>query len=153
MKESEMSREVYQVLIATDGSEGAMEAVRFAASLLASLKPMVTLLHVIPTTTMPMGTTSLGPEDQVNIEKAMWEGGQVILDNAIDSLQSAGIQAEGRLSRGEAADEILKIAREEGFGLIVLSSHGEGGTAEKDIGGTSEAVVRNAPCPVLIVRQ
>jgi nucleotide-binding universal stress UspA family protein len=148
-----MSQTVNYVLITTDGSEGSLEAVSFAGSLLASSNPRVTVLHVIPTTSIPTGTTSLGPEDKVEMEKAMWEGGQGMLDSAIALLQSAGMQAEGRLARGEAADEIIRIAREEGSSLIVLSSHGEGGTAEKDIGGTSETVVRNAPCPVLIVRK
>jgi nucleotide-binding universal stress UspA family protein len=148
-----MSQVVDRVLVATDGSEGSLEAARFAASLLADSKPAVTVLHVIPTTTIPMGTTSLGPEDKVEIEKAMWEGGQGMLDSATALLQATGIQAEGRLARGDAAEEILRAARDGGYALIVLASHGEGGTAEKSLGSTSDAVVRNAPCPVLVVRK
>jgi nucleotide-binding universal stress UspA family protein len=148
-----MSQGLNRVLIPTDGSEGALEAVGFAASLLANLKPAVTVLHVIPTTSVPMGTTSLGPEDKVEIEKAMWDGGQGMLDAAAALLQAVGIETEGRLARGDAADEIIEVAREGGFGLIVLSSHGEGGTADKGLGGTSETVLRNAPCPVLVFRK
>ena len=142
-----------RVVIATDGSEGSMEAIRFAASLLDASRARVVLLHVIPTTTIPLGTTSLHPDDKVEVEKTMWEGGQAILSRGAAPLEGAGIPVEGRLARGQAADEILEVARQENAVLVVLSSHGEGGAEERDLGSTSEAVVKSAHCPVLVVRK
>jgi nucleotide-binding universal stress UspA family protein len=50
------------------------------------------------------------------------------------------------------APAITAFARETGVDLIVLSSHGRTGLARVVVGSVAEAVVRTAPCPVLVVR-
>jgi len=53
---------------------------------------------------------------------------------------------------GEAAAEIVRVAKEKGADLIVLSSHGRTGLGRILFGSTAEAVVRHASCPVLVVK-
>jgi len=53
---------------------------------------------------------------------------------------------------GEAASEIVRVAKERSVDLIVVSSHGRTGLGRILFGSTAEAVVRHAPCPVLVVK-
>jgi nucleotide-binding universal stress UspA family protein len=53
---------------------------------------------------------------------------------------------------GEAASEIVRVAKERGVDLIVVSSHGRTGLGRILFGSTAEAVVRHASCPVLVVK-
>ena len=49
--------------------------------------------------------------------------------------------------------EIVQEARQNDIDLIILSTHGHKGLSHVFLGSTAEKVVRNAPCPVLTVRQ
>jgi nucleotide-binding universal stress UspA family protein len=53
---------------------------------------------------------------------------------------------------GDAAEEILDLAREIGADLIVVGAHGHGGIRRRLLGSTTEAVVRDAGCPVIVAR-
>lgn len=54
--------------------------------------------------------------------------------------------------RGAPATEIVKAAREWPADLIVVGSHGRGIVGRALIGSVADAVLRHAPCPVLMVR-
>ena len=60
---------------------------------------------------------------------------------------------EHRLVMGDPSTEIVRIAEEERAELIVLGTHGRTGLSRILMGSVAEAVVRHAPCPVLIYRQ
>jgi nucleotide-binding universal stress UspA family protein len=64
-----------------------------------------------------------------------------------------GITFEHRLVMGDPATEIVRVAEEEKAELIVLGTHGRTGLSRILMGSVAEAVVRHAPCPVLIYRQ
>lgn len=53
---------------------------------------------------------------------------------------------------GKPADEILDLARQVGADLIFVGSHGKVGLERILIGSVSERVVREAGCPVMVVR-
>ena len=60
-----------------------------------------------------------------------------------------------RLLRGNeaAAKKLVNYAREENVDLIVMGTHGRTGLKRLLLGSVAEAVVRHAPCPVLLVKQ
>ena len=58
---------------------------------------------------------------------------------------------EDLIVHGEAASEIVRVARERDVDLIVISSHGRTGWGRMLFGSTAESVVRHACCPVLVV--
>jgi nucleotide-binding universal stress UspA family protein len=51
------------------------------------------------------------------------------------------------------AQEIANYARDEGFDLLVMGTHGRTGVAHLLMGSMAENLVRLAPCPVLTVRE
>ena len=57
-----------------------------------------------------------------------------------------------RLSIGDPAGEIVRIATDEGVEMIVMGTHGRTGMSRMLMGSVAEAVVRRAPCPVLVYR-
>jgi nucleotide-binding universal stress UspA family protein len=53
---------------------------------------------------------------------------------------------------GEAQREIVDFAREVGFDLIVMATHGRSGLSELVQGSIAEAVLKSGVAPVLLVR-
>jgi nucleotide-binding universal stress UspA family protein len=60
---------------------------------------------------------------------------------------------ERTVVRGKPSREIVRVAEEEGADLIVMGVHGHGVIDRMLFGSTTHHVVREAPCPVLSVRQ
>lgn len=58
-----------------------------------------------------------------------------------------------RLAMGDPAAEIVRTAEEEKATSIVLGTHGRTGLSRLLMGSVAEAVVRRAPCPVLVYRE
>jgi nucleotide-binding universal stress UspA family protein len=52
---------------------------------------------------------------------------------------------------GEPALEVVEFAKEGGFDLLVVGTHGRTGLRHAILGSTAERVVRRAACPVLTV--
>jgi glycine betaine transporter len=50
------------------------------------------------------------------------------------------------------ASEIVTLAQEESFDLIVIGTHGRTGIQHALLGSVAEKIVRRAHCPVLTVR-
>ena len=50
------------------------------------------------------------------------------------------------------ASHILKIVEKTGCDLIVMGTHGLSGLKHRLFGGLTEEVVRNARCPVMVVK-
>jgi len=62
------------------------------------------------------------------------------------------IQFRHRLAMGDPASEVVRIAGEESAEMIVMGTHGRTGMVRMLMGSVAEAVVRRAPCPVLVYR-
>src|SRR5262249_48839479 len=59
---------------------------------------------------------------------------------------------EYRLSEGDPAVEIIRLAAEVKANLIVMGTHGRTGLGRLMMGSVAEAVLRRAPCPVLTLK-
>jgi nucleotide-binding universal stress UspA family protein len=64
----------------------------------------------------------------------------------------AKVAIDHRLTEGEAAPEIVRVARETKADLIVMGTHGRTGLGRLLVGSVAEEVLRKAPCPVLTTR-
>lgn len=53
---------------------------------------------------------------------------------------------------GKPAEEILRVARDEGVDLIVMGTHGRTGLRHVLMGSVAETVMRTAPCAVFTVK-
>lgn len=135
-----------KMLVAVDGSEYSLAAVKAAAKLAAERGiEKVTLLNVIPTTPTPVGPmpTAAPPEDLT-----AWE----VFDQPQAILKQAGVEPLLLLREGDPANEIVEAARQEGFDLIVVGHRGLSPVKAFLLGSVSNRVVAHAPCSVLVVR-
>ena len=67
-------------------------------------------------------------------------------------LQSRKIDVAFDVKSGTPYEEILKEQQERKADLIVIASHGRTGILKSLIGSVAERVMREAKCPVLLVR-
>jgi len=66
--------------------------------------------------------------------------------------RQAGVQVSFMIWEGEPGPSIVDAATSEQVDMIIVGSHGRGSVGRLFIGSVSEHVVRNASCPVLVVR-
>jgi len=64
----------------------------------------------------------------------------------------SAVAVEYRLCLGNAAAEIVALAKDEKCDLIVIGTHGRSGVGRLLLGSVAEAVLRRAPCPVLTLK-
>ena len=139
-----------KVLVATDFSDPALPAVEAAAAEARRRKADLTILHAIDLLPM-MGPYyadffAMPPMDLGDQMRTIW---QARLDECVRRFKAEG---GGLLRNGPAAPVILSAASELPAELLVVSTHGRTGLSRVALGSVAEAVVRAAPCSVLIVR-
>lgn len=64
-----------------------------------------------------------------------------------------GVQVSFLIWEGDPAESIIEVATAENVDLIVIGNRGHSGVGRALIGSVSDEVVRNAGCPVLVVRR
>ena len=139
------------ILVPTDMSEGAEEALDFACELAQTFGATVHLLNVIGIPTL--GVPELGVALTSTMIDSMVHDNQTALDEIATRKRGSGAPIGQVLLRtGDARDMICQAAKEVGADLIVMSTHGRRGVTRALLGSVTESVVRMAPCPVLTVR-
>ena len=148
-----MSVKFDRILFPTDFSDLSLAALHYAADLVAAFNAELHCLHVVDEAYQywsSMGPESIPvgppPEDIIAL-------GQTRM-NKFAEQHLAGIEPAPEIAvlLGRPFAEIIRYARENEIRLIVMATHGRGGLAHVLLGGTTEKVVRKAPCAVLTVR-
>jgi nucleotide-binding universal stress UspA family protein len=140
-----------KILVATDSSPHAEAALDLALTMARSQGATLTLLHVwqLPVTAFPNGAAVVpSPE----LERDIVEGVKRGLLRTQERVAPSGIPIETHHVSGSAPEEIVRYAREHGFDLIVVGTHGRRGFRRLVLGSVAEQVVRTAEVPVLTVR-
>jgi nucleotide-binding universal stress UspA family protein len=137
------------ILVPTDLSEGAEQALDYACELARTLGAQIHLLNVVGIPTL--GVPELG------LAVAATTIDQLLVDSqtAIDKIAATKCNAQvGQVlvRSGDARDVINQTAIELGIDLIVMGTHGRRGLSRALLGSVAELVVRSAPCAVLTVR-
>ena len=125
------------ILIPTDFSGSAEQAVQHALTLAAREQAQILLLHVLPSRAVP------GTEDRRQATAEQW---------LQDLARHASVPVHTLVVWGDPAAEICRVAQERQMDLIAMSTHGRTGRTLELIGSVADAVVRRAPCAVLIFR-
>jgi nucleotide-binding universal stress UspA family protein len=139
------------ILCPFDFSNYSEEALQYALQL-ASDDSKITLFHAlnIPILTDPNGMVYF----EINTEEFV-QGWQTKMDQQVSMLTKAYPQfkIEGIVKLGfEITDAILSAEKEIGANIIIMGSHGRRGLNRMVMGSVAESVLREASCPVLLVR-
>lgn len=142
----------HKILVPLDFSEHSERAVQLAAELARRYQAPLTLFHVYELVpyAAPEGHALYTPPPPVTglfeeFERRLQE----VKARAIDA--GAG-EVDTLLREGFVAPQIIELAQEKHFDLIVMGTHGRQGISHLLMGSVAEKVVRTAPCPVLTVR-
>ena len=125
------------ILIPTDFSGAAEQAVQHALTLAARDQAQILLLHVLPSMAVP------GTEDRRQATAEQW---------LHDLARHAAVPVHTLVVWGDPAAEICRVAQERQSDLIAISTHGRTGRELEIIGSVADAVVRRAPCAVLLLQ-
>ena len=140
------------ILVGTDGSDTAGEAVAHAvrmASALGARLQIVSAYEPVPERRLRIERVHVPTDVQVNMREEVL----ALLDAARQDAEAAGVTRVETFARvGDAADAILDVAEEQGSDLIVVGNKGMAGATRFLLGSVPNKVSHHAPCSVLIVR-
>jgi nucleotide-binding universal stress UspA family protein len=137
-----------QILIATDGSPAADEAVEVGLELAKEQGADVTFVHVTDPDEFKGGrggTHAITHTVEV-------DDSEVVLKAAGQAAEEAGVSHALERISGNAVESIVALADEKDVDLIVVGSRGRGSVATALLGSISHGVLRHANRPVLIVK-
>ena len=144
---------IRSILLPTDFSECGNYALSYAASLARTFKASIICLNVIEPIVPTVGYSGMTePMPIADIAEQLEDSAERELPKLAECDECAGLNVEEMVAHGEAASEIVRVAKERAVDLIVIASHGRTGLGRILFGSTAEAVVRHAACPVLVVK-
>ena len=141
------------IVVGTDGSDTATQAVRQAIELARSVGARIDLVSAYE----PVSDARLREESLHVPEDLQWminprEDVQATLEAAASEIRAAGVEVEVFALQGDPADAILDVAEERGSDLIVVGNKGMTGAKRFLLGSVPNKVSHHAPCSVLIIR-
>jgi nucleotide-binding universal stress UspA family protein len=143
-----------RIVVGTDGSDTAGEAVRQAtelAKLSSARLDIVSAYEPIPQQRIKAEARE-APGD-VQYEISQREDVNLILDAATGDAKKAGLEeVQSHAREGDPADAILDVAEEINADLIVVGNKGMTGARRFLLGSVPNKVSHHAPCSVIIVR-
>ncbi|WP_433629424.1 universal stress protein [Halomicrococcus sp. NG-SE-24] len=136
------------ILVPTDGSEGAEAAIGPAVDIASTYDARIHALSVIDT--MAMGT-DVGSGA---ILDALEESAQSAVETIEEQATQASVSAvETAIEHGNPYRGIRSYVEELDIDLVVMGTHGRSGIERYLLGSVAEKTVRTSPVPVMTVRQ
>ncbi len=136
------------ILVATDLSESATLALKFAARMAKQFHSRLHLLYVVAPQLYIADTATISTELQkVEVERAQEE----LHEYASRIPEVRTTRHEEIALCGPPTEIILEIAEMKGIDLLVMGSHGRSGLGKMALGSVAEAAIRSMHCPVLVV--
>ncbi len=135
------------VVVGTDGSDTAAEAVRHAIEL---TKLCGAKLHIV-TAYKPKPVRAAGVPEE--FRERLGPGGEAdtVLEDQCARARAAGVDVEGHTGTGDPADAIVRVAEREKADVIVVGNRGMAGV-RRALGSVPNSVAHKAPCAVFIVQ-
>ena len=141
-----------RILLATDGSEGAELAASRAVDLARRTDSELHLVHVGLVPSFLMSDPGTVGYDRMLLEEIEDEARELLRKLSWRVKVAGGEVAGSHLRMGEVDLEIVGLAEKLEADLIVMGCRGRRGIRRAVGGSVSDAVIRHAPCPVLVAR-
>lgn len=122
-----------------------------AATLALALDATLVLFHAVPTEE-PLTSGGVAPPGTHPIAAVDVKERGRMLDDELARLRAKGVRAEGYLIVDEVpADAVLEQVASRGIGRLVVGSHGRAMVFEILVGSFTQAILRKAKVPVVVV--
>jgi nucleotide-binding universal stress UspA family protein len=140
-----------RVVIADNLSDGTKRALAQALGFLAPYRPEIHLVHAVPTE-VPPAFALAGLDPPFNpLSREIQDKLRRVLESRAAEIVPQGWAVESRLLEGAPARVVPHYALEVGADMIVTAAETRIDAEERLLGGTTERIVRNAPCPTLVL--
>jgi nucleotide-binding universal stress UspA family protein len=142
-----------KILVAVDGSTASLRGLDEAIKVAKGTGGQLMLLHVV--NELVMASDYVPSVYFEPIYQSLRESGAKVLEQAVAAAQRANLSCEQKLIEtlgARVADEIVRQAKHWPADLIVMGTHGRRGLKRLALGSDAELVLRQAPVPVLLVR-
>ncbi len=142
-----------RIVVGTDGSETAAEAVRQASELARLTGGTLSIVSAYqPISGRRVQDEQAGAPADVQYEIGPREDVNIVLDAAAAEAKKQGIEVQTHPVEADPADAILNVAEETKADLIVVGNKGMTGARRYLLGSVPNNVSHHAPCSVIIVR-
>lgn len=139
-----------RIVVGVDGSETSRRALRWAIAEARARDAAVDVVHVYESHYYYGSMSPLSAALSVVTPETLRRGAQYVLDDVVNSADTADVEVRRILVEGGAAHGLIQTAAD-GADLLVLGTHGRGGFTGMLLGSVSQHVVQHAPCPVVLV--
>ncbi len=142
-----------KILVAVDGSPTSLRGLDEAIKVARAMRGQLKLVHVVNEIVIAAEYVPSAYYEPILI--SLRDAGAKVLEQAVSIAQRAAVPCEQMLVEalgGRTADEIVKQAKAWPADLIVLGTHGRRGLKRLTMGSDAELVLRQAPVPVLMIR-
>ena len=139
-----------RILVPIDFSQASLKAFRYAVPFAEQFGATLCLIHVIEKASFlnDVNNVVLARADEEQVKEAR-KHLVTLAQKEIEEL----IPVNPQVRIGKPFHEICAVAKELEADLIIIATHGHTCLKRAILGSTAEAVVRHAPCPVLVVRE
>jgi nucleotide-binding universal stress UspA family protein len=149
-RDNPLEFKIEKLLVPLDFSRASMQALEYGLWLAKQFRAAIHLVHVHP----PDEASSVPGAGHLLFQSAEAVGQLTEELTGIHRKHVSTFRPENcHIRGGRPYEEIIRLAREIDADLIVLSTRGHSGLKHLLLGSTTERVVRNAPCPVLVARK
>ena len=141
---------MFRILIAVDGSELALDAVRHGVVLVrrGGLQATLVLGHVQEEASL----IELATQGADAVAAASVEAGQHLLASAVALVEAAGVPYETEIALGPVAATLADMAERCGCDALIIGARGLGGLRGAWLGSVSQALVHQCTVPVTVVK-
>ncbi|HEU5125004.1 MAG TPA: universal stress protein [Verrucomicrobiae bacterium] len=139
-----------RILVPVDFSDCSRKAFCYGIHFARQFNAELMLLHVVEIVPIPSPAVELLEQTEADAKHQ-----EAMAKQLAEWRKEAAVSTVKAVTRtGTVAHtEIVKAAHESNTDLIVIGNHGRTGFSRFLTGGTTEKVVRHAPCPVLVIRE
>jgi nucleotide-binding universal stress UspA family protein len=142
-----------RIVVGTDGSDTAAEAVRQAADLAKIAGAQLSIVSAYePVSKRRLEGEQAGLPADVQHEIGPREDVNLVLESAAAAAKQAGVEVQTHPVEGGPSEAILEVAEQTNADLIVVGNKGMTGARRFLLGSVPNNVSHHAPCSVLIIR-
>jgi len=140
-----------RIVATTDLSPESYSAVSYAAHLAKGQGAKLVVLHV-PHSVSLAYTGFTPPVSMADIDKTIEDSARKEVESWVKSHLRKLESVKTIVRRGVTHEVICAVAEEVDASVVVMATHGRKGLGHIVLGSVTEAVLRDAPCPVLVVK-
>ena len=146
-------KKIQKIMFASDFSDASREAKDAALAFCLQMNAELHVVHVFDLSSLQMPSpyyflpgVDTWLDDQIDVVR---NNGKTMLDQLVEEIEQ---KVYPHFVEGKPGVEIVRASLDHAIDMIVLGTHGYTGLNRLIMGSVAEYVVRNAKCPVLIVK-